>query len=172
LFSQDLVFKSKFDGTLKTSLKNSLTVVDALDSEPIRQIWEVIETKSAALAAVSSPLVDLPTIQELDVGDDDLVVMSAVFAADRLEAMSSDNRDLVKDAAEGAKRIVAAGVRLIDGEDKESTLIAAIRDGPISRIQGVVTATSLSSTTSSRRARTPATLLDGQRRFGSRTSIA
>jgi len=130
------VFKSKFDGTLKTSLKNSLTVVDALDSEPIRQIWEVIETKSAALAAASSPVVDLTAIQELDVGDDDLVVMSAVFAADRLEAMSAANRDLVKDAAEGAKRIVAAGVRLIDGEDKESTLIAAIRDGPISRIQG------------------------------------
>ena len=135
-FLQDLAFKSKFDSTLKTALKSSQTVVDTLDQEPIRQRWEVIETKSAAMAAMMSPVAVLADVHELEVGDNDLVVMSALFAADRLEALSSDQRDLVNESADDAKRIVSAGVRLIDGEDMESTLISAIRDGPISRIQG------------------------------------
>jgi hypothetical protein len=88
LFIQDLVFKSKLDGALKTALKCSQTVVDTLDNELIRALWEVIETKSAGMAALSSPVDALPA-PELEVGDHDLVVMSAIFGTDQLEAMSA-----------------------------------------------------------------------------------
>ena len=143
-----------------------------LDQEPIRQRWEVIETKSAAMAAMMSPVAVLADVHELEVGDNDLVVMWAIFAADRLEALSSDQRDLGNESADDAKRIVSAGVRLIDGEDKESTLISAIRDGPMSRIQGgsdgyVVIVYDLN-----RRGRTQMTHLGGQPRSGRRTQSA
>ena len=130
------MFKSKFDGALKGALKNSQTALDALDHELIRARWEVIETKSAATAALQSPAEASAAIQESGVGDDDLILMSTVFAADQFETLSANQRDLVRDAVDDAKRVVAAGVRLIDGTDAESSNIAALRDSAVGRIHG------------------------------------
>ena len=137
---QDVAFKVKYDGSLKTALKNCQSPADALDHEQIRARWETIETKSATMAALLLPSMPetLSEVLASDVGDEELVLMSAVFPADRLQSMSSEQRDLVKDATEEAKRLVAAGVRLLDGMDSERSLIQALRDSPISRIQGGV----------------------------------
>ena len=137
---QDLVFKSKYDGSLKTALKNCQSPTDALDHELIRARWEIIETKSAGMAAQMLPAVpdSLSEVHASEVGDEEMVLMSAVFAPDRLQSLSSEQRNLVKDSTEEAKRLVAAGVRLLDGMDSERSLIQALRDSPISRIQGGV----------------------------------
>lgn len=58
--------------------------------------------------------------------------MDTVAVATRF---SNQQRDTVKEATEDAKRVVATGCHL-DGTDGESSLVAALRDSAISRIQG------------------------------------
>ncbi len=62
--------------------------------------------------------------------------MSEVFGAEQLTSFSEQQRDTVKEATEAAKRAVAAGCRLVAGTETEKSLVAALRDSSISRVQG------------------------------------
>ena len=62
--------------------------------------------------------------------------MPELFGADQLTNFSSQQRDTAKEATEEAKRAVAAGCRLVDGTDDENSLVEALRQSAIGKIQG------------------------------------
>jgi len=107
-----------------------------MDERTMRVRWEAIETKSAAVMLSSSVMVSsVSSVVEPEVGDQDLIAMSEVFGLEQLANFTDTQRDTVKEATEEAKKVAAAGCRLVDGTEGESLLCMALRDSAISRIQ-------------------------------------
>ena len=118
-------------------MKVNQSAIDAMDDSTIRPRWDAIETKSAAVILSSSVMVSsVASVVESEVSDQDLIAMSEVFDLEQLTNFTDTQRDTVKEATEEAKKVVAAGCRLVDGTEKESLLFMALRDSAISRIQG------------------------------------
>ena len=100
-----------------------------MDESTIRLRWEAIETKSAAVMLSSCVMVSsVWSVVEPEVGDQDLIAMSEVFGLEQLTNFTDTQRDTVKEATEEAKKVVAAGCRLVDGTEGKSFVFMALRD--------------------------------------------
>ena len=130
-----MVYKHKFDWALKMARTNAWKVDQMMETEGLREVWEVIKNQSdKSLPRLSTA--DPAPAPVLQAGEDDIIALSADFGLEQLCGLTTAQLEMLTAATELAKRIVAAGCQLVDGTDREVSLVTALQESTISKIQG------------------------------------
>lgn len=136
---QSLVYNVKHDGALKCSVKNGHSIEEALDAEDIREEVEEMDRQVVQVQPAVNTLLaaEGPEADSL-AGPASAVVKMALgevqFA--KVRNLAEEKQEIVAEHLELARRVVAENVKLVDGSDKDSTLVSIIRASPVGQIRG------------------------------------
>jgi hypothetical protein len=127
-FTEDMVFRTRMDGVLKLAVINSLSLDEVYDMENVAERWSQIETKVQAAPPT--------TVEEEEADFEVQDIPQEMLAEKDADLRKPAAQEAIREGLKEAQKVVAAGVRLLDGSEKDSSLMEQLKSSPLARLGG------------------------------------